>query len=212
MKIIALAAATVVLAPGLSAQTVLWNEYAQGDLPASLGPINPGSNLVFGAVGYGAGGNFTRYDEDRVLFNIPSGLTLQQLLVETLTGDVLFFDLQRVTSAATNDVAFRMFPSGAGPADLLLLARPYGPQPAATYLLSVGPALSELSLRNYALDFVVATVPEPATASLLAAALPLILFKRRRRAWAMPPNCPAAAGTPIALLLRQQRRATEQQR
>lgn len=186
-KFLVIAFAAVLLTGSLSAQSTIWDESIQGDLPANLGPIYAGSNLVAGVVGLGASGD-ALVDKDVVKFTIPSGFFLKNFVVTAVTSKALAFSLDTVTPTATNSLAFHIFQSYNF--DLLLLAQPYGSQPAGNYQFSVTTALNDISARNYNLDLVVASVPEPASIWLFASALPVACLVYRR---IFPPPVPSPA-------------------
>ena len=179
MRIFAMAILGVFLAARGASGAVLWDESVSSDLsndwatPTTGGTITNGTYFITGTIG-------PSDLVDAVSFVVPQGATLTTFIVRSFPPGSSFssapFSLRRGPGDFSEVIEFGNFPSLAPPGiDLLQFSSVPGPQGPGIYALSVGhPSLALPETRSYQVEFTVAAVPEPSTASLLLLAIALL--------------------------------------
>jgi hypothetical protein len=174
----------IILTISRAGAIIIWDEAVSGDLPSSLGVLQPGTNTVLGAVGVGGGyGTGQFIDSDWVQFQVPTGMLLDRFLVRAVSsGSYLAFGLDRGAVVGQDTVGFGLFYPSSTPVDLLQFGSALGPQPAMGYIFSVSPGGST-EFQTYSLDIVITPVPEPQGVVLLCLGSVVFTICGRRLSW-----------------------------
>ena len=184
------AAAAALLVAGSAQAVTVWDEAVNGDfsndgLATTPVPVQLAANRIVGMTGDGGQG----IDRDYFRFTVPVGAELKaiKLLDNTqVSGGASFIAIQagpQITVTPTgngveNLLGFAHYGNDQIGTDILpaMAVKFTGALPAGTYSVWVqdtgGPA-------SYGFEFVIAAVPEPAPALLLAAGVAVLVVRRR---------------------------------
>lgn len=173
---------TALAARALGQGTILWDEAVNGPIssdimaPTVLGPFHHGTNSVIGSVSNAREGNLWFGPEDFFAFQIPSLSSLDAIYVSvdksdawTWFGDSSFsVQFGFVTDSSNGDLItqWEIAPIGTGTYGMYLASRNHS---------------MDSSVTAYHLNFVVRSIPEPATLWLLLGGLGCLGFHRWRK-------------------------------
>lgn len=163
--------------------TILWDEAVNGSLAqvyeaaTQLGPLQLGTNSIFGTTGVERTGNNWLGHDDFFTIEIQSNMVVTAALLSInkpsvwiWVGDMTYFDqLGFASSASTGELLTQMGLGSIG-------AGIYG------IYTSNHDHRSDLSIADYRLDFVVEAIPEPASLWLLLGSLGWLGIRGQRSA------------------------------